>query len=211
MDSFFDTCVVINYGTFSKLVENILTKKCYLYIVNKKDKFLLGNYIEGEIKIRINKRRVIYQEVINKLIHSEYDFEKSPFFLDLNDKDKNQVRRLYQINEKRDSFEMKQIFAEDQAVFETKIERFLKFLVDERLIAIEEIKPTLMSIMRSEGFTNPDSKVITSALQAQQGRGIFFFVTADDHFSPNSYNFLKDDPKLSEYKFPILKNFLYEN
>ena len=83
MDSFFDTSAVIHYGSYSKLINITLTKRCYEYITNKNGKFLLGYYVEEEIKTRLKKRRIIFQEVLNKVINNSYEFEKSNFFLNL--------------------------------------------------------------------------------------------------------------------------------
>ena len=210
MDSFFDTSVVIHYGSFSKSVDNLLTKKCYDYVSNKSGKFLLGYYIEEEIKRRVKKRRVIFQEALNKIMDNAYQFDKSKFFNDLNEKDKISSKKLYEKYKNVDFTKVKNIFAEDQTIFEMKIDIFLKFLVDERIIKIEEIKKELLSIIKENGYSHADCLVLTSALQAQEGREIFKFVAADKHFDLNGYNFLKEDLKLKERVFPELKNFIFE-
>jgi len=202
MDSFFDTSVVIHYGSFSK--------KCYDYVSNKSGKFLLGYYIEEEIKRRVKKRRVIFQEALNKIMDNAYQFDKSKFFNDLNEKDKISSKKLYEKYKNVDFTKVKNIFAEDQTIFEMKIDIFLKFLVDERIIKIEEIKKELLSIIKENGYSHADCLVLTSALQAQEGREIFKFVAADKHFDLNGYNFLKEDLKLKERVFPELKNFIFE-
>ncbi len=211
MDSFFDTSVVIHYGSFSKLVDVSLIRKCYEYITNKNGKFLLGYYIEGEIKTRVKKRSIIFQEALNKIINNSYEFERSISFLDLNERDKGSIKKLYEKYKNSDPIKVKKIFAQDQVIFEMRIERFLKFFVDERVIKIDEIKKELLSIIKENGYSHADCLVLTSALQAQEGREVFYFVVADRHFDPNGYEFLKDEPRLKDYKFPKLKNFLYEN
>lgn len=211
MDSFFDTSTVIHFASFSKLVQEQLTKKCYEHIINKQGKFLLGYYIEEEIRNRIKKRRIIYQEVINKVINSNYDFGESFLFRDLNESDQKKTRQIYEFYKNSDPKQVKKDLSNDQIIFEMRIDRFLKFLIDERLIQIEEIKQELLSIVKENGYSHADCLVLTSALQAQEGRGIFYFVAADKHFDPNGYEFLKGDPRLEDAKFPILKNFVFED
>ena len=211
MDSFFDTCVIIHYGSFSKLVNNSLIRKCYEYISNKKGNFLLGYYIEEETKTRIKKRRVIFQEALNKVITSNYEFEKSISFIGLSERDKGSVKKLYEVYKNTEAVKVKRIFAEDQIIFEMRIERFLKFFVDERVIRIDEISKDLLSIIKDNRYTHADCLVLTSAIQAQEGRKVFQFVVADRHFDPNGYEFLKKDPRLKEKIFPELKNFIFES
>jgi len=211
MDSFFDTSVVIHYGTYSKLIKTDFIKKCYECISNKSGQFLLGYYIEEEIKRRVKKRRIIFQEALNKIIDRSYDFAGSKYFSDLSKRDQDMVKKLYELNKNQDSFKAKKIFSEDQDVFEMRINRFLKFFVDIRLVKIDEIKQELLSIVKENGYSHADCLVLTSALQAQEGREVFYFVAADQHFDPNGYEFLKGDSRLKEIKFPVLKNFLFEN
>ena len=211
MDSFFDTCVVIHYGSFSKLINTALIKKCYEYIINKKGEFLLGYYIEEEIKIRVKKRSIIFQEALNKIINSSYDFGNSKYFNDLNERDKISVKKLYEKYKNSDHSEVKKMFLEDQSLFEIRIDRFLKFLVNIRIIKMDEIRPDLVSIVKENRYSHADCLVLTSALQAQEKRDVFCFVVADRHFDPNGYEFLKGDPRLKDIKFPLLKNFFFEN
>jgi hypothetical protein len=211
MDSFFDTSVVIHYGTFSKTINLSLTKKCYEYINSKDGKFLLGYYIEEEIKSRVRKRSLIFQEALNKIGDNTYRFDESKSFAKLNERDQISSKKLYEKFKNINSIEAKKIFTQDQTSFEIRIDRFLKFLVDERVIKIGEIKPELLSIIKELGYSHADCLVLTSAIQAQEKRVIFNFVAADKHFDPNGYDFLKKDPRLAEIKFPELKNFLFEN
>ncbi|OGJ21260.1 hypothetical protein A3K73_05390 [Candidatus Pacearchaeota archaeon RBG_13_36_9] len=211
MDSFFDTSAVIHYGTYSKLINIEFIKKCYEHISNKSGKFLLGYYIEEEIKTRIKKRRIIYQEALNKIINPSYGLTNSKYFNDLSKRDQDTVKRLYEANKNKDSREIKKIFSEDQDVFEMRINRFFKFLVDIRLVRVEDIRQELLSIVKENGYSHADCLVLTSALQAQEGREIFCFAAADRHFDPNGYEFLKEDQRTKDIKFPVLKNFLFEN
>ncbi len=211
MDSFFDTSVVIHYGSFSKLINFTLIKKCYEHITNKNGRFLLGYYIEEEIKIRVKKRRIIFQEALNKIKDASYNFESSNDFDDLKERDKISIKKLYEKYKNNNPLKVKNIFAQDQAIFEMRIERFFKFFVDERVIKIDEIKQELLSIIKDNGYSHADSLVLVSALQAQEKKKIFYFVAADRHFDPNGYEFLKEDTKIKDIKFPLLKNFLFEN
>lgn len=210
-NSFFDTCVIINYASFNG--KRGITEKCYNYIKNKKANFILCEYVSEEIKRRIKKRKIIYREVLNKILNSDYDFEKSVYFKDLSERDKIYVKKLYEIYKKRtQSIEkLKKLFFNEQWKFEVRIDRFFKFRVDFILIPKDEIDKKLVSILYDFISEYADCRVLASALQVQQKRPVFFFVTTDrEHFDSNTYDFVKTDPRLEKYKFPILRNLIFE-
>jgi hypothetical protein len=215
MDSFFDTSVIIKYGGFDKNSNDKLSLKCFNYILSKKGKFLLAYYVEDEIKNRIKKRRIIFQEVLNKIKDSSYEIEKTKRYNELRASDKAYLKKLYEKLKEKDITDAKRILSEEQINFEIRIDQFLKVQVDERTINIDEIKLELVKVLNNFVDDYADCKVLASAIQAQEKRETFLFVSCDNHFSPNTYDFVKkqfeiDYPK-KNYKFPTLKNFLYEH
>ena len=209
MDSFFDSSVVIHYASFAKLIKKPLTKKCYDYVKNKKYDFILCHYVEGEIKRRVQKRRIMYREVLNKLVNPNHNFDKSSLFNSLSDRDKNFLKQIYEFFKNKDLDVAKKELSEDQLIFEMRIENFFKFLVDDILVEEGSIDKRILSIVKENGYSHADCLVSTSAVQAQQERDIFSFVAADKHFSPNGYEFLEKDPRLKSYKFPKLNNLYF--
>ncbi len=77
-------------------------------------------------------------------------------------------------------------------------------------LLLQNIDSNIVSILRNYIEKHSDCLVLASAVQEQRKKDAFFFVTSDDHFNPNNYEFLKEDVKLKDYKFPKLKNLLFE-
>ena len=88
-------------------------------------------------------------------------------------------------------------------LFQTKI-------VDEINLYENEINISLVKVINEFIKDYSDCLVLASAIQIQQEREQFLFVTGDKHFSEGSYDFIKEDPRTEKYKKPILKNLFYE-
>ncbi len=96
-------------------------------------------------------------------------------------------------------------------ILEIRIDQFLKFKVDEKVILIDEIRNDLVSILHDLVDNYSDCRILASAIQEQEKRAIFLFVTKDrEHFNPNAYDFIKEDPRFEKYKFPELKNLYFD-
>ena len=94
---------------------------------------------------------------------------------------------------------------------EIRIDQFLKFKVDEKVILISEINNSLISMLHDLIDNYSDCRIFASAIQEQEKRAIFLFVTKDrEHFNPNAYDFIKEDPRFEGYKFPELKNLYFD-
>ena len=215
MNSFFDTSVIIKYGSFDKNSKDEFSLKCFNYILSKEGKFLLAYYVEDEIKNRIKKRRIIFQEALNKIKNPSYEIEKTKNYNELRASDKAYLKKLYEKLKDKNIIDAKRNLSEEQINFEIRIDQFLKVLVDERIIKINEIKQELVKVLNNFVDDYADCKVLASAIQAQEKRDIFLFISCDDHFNPNTYKFVKDqfeiDYPKDNYKFPTLKNLLYED
>ena len=206
MDSFFDTCIIIRYASYSPIVKNPLNYKCFEYIKNKKGKNMLCYYVLDELKNNIRKRALIQNEVLKKLVKSNYFIND---FGILSKQDIAYANKLFESNKGKNPEKVSKIFFEERSNFQRKIDVFIKLLLDERVILINQIDPGIVSVLKSFIEKHSDCLVLASAIQEQQNRETFFFVTCDDHFSPNNYEFIKEDPKLEKCKFPELKNLLY--
>jgi len=207
MDSFFDTCVIIKYASYDGLAVNLLNEKCYKYITDKKEKFIICYYVLDELKNFVKKRFLIHKEVLKKIKDPSYNF--NDFGL-LSRYDLAYSSKLYESNKEKDPEKLSKIFFEERNNFQNKIDVFLKLILDEKVIPIENIDGNIVSILRNYIEKHSDCLVLASAVQEQQKKDTFFFVTSDDHFNPNNYEFIKEDIKLKDYKFPKLKNLLFE-
>ena len=148
--------------------------------------------------------------LILKIENPNYLFEESKF---LSKKEIPYAKKLYEVYKDKNLEEVEKIFSEERNEIEIKIEQFLKTKLDEIVIPLNEIDIQLIKIINNTISNHADCKVIASALQFKQERSEdFYLVTADaQDLSPNTYDFLKDDPKLKKYEFPTLKNLVFEN
>lgn len=206
-DSFFDTNVIIYYASYSKDSQNSLYQKSFSYINNKSGRFVVCGAVVKEIFSIMGKRALFHKEVLKKIENSSYSLDNSIF---LAKRDIPQARQLYEQYKEMDKEKIAQQFAEERKLLEIRIEQFLKKKVDEKVILIEQVNIELVNVLREVIENYADCQILASALQHQQYKEIFFFVTADKHFAPNSYDYLKDYKELSKYQFPELKNLLFE-
>jgi subtilase family serine protease len=211
-DSFFDTCVIIGYGLYTKRIMNIANEKCWDYINHKKGKFIVCYFVIKELSNFVKRRRIINLEVIQKKKDSNYVIGTSE--IAKKELNKNEVNKAKQIYEKLKNYGIEEVSKSltlEQTSFEIRIEQFLKFKVDDKVVLIESINQDMFSIIFELIDNYNDAKVLTSSLQEQQKRDLFLFVTIDrEHFDPNSYNFIRTDPRLECYNFPKLMNLLFD-
>jgi hypothetical protein len=207
MDSFFDTCIIIRYASYNELVEAPLNLKCNNYITNKKGRYMLCYYVLDELKNFIKKRALIHKEVLKKLLNFNYSIND---FRILSKQDIAYANKLFESNKGKNPEKASKIFFEERNNFQRKIDIFIKLLLDERVIPVDAIDSGIVSILKNFIEKHSDCLVLASAIQKQQNKEAFLFVTCDAHFNPNNYNFIKEDEKLKEYKFPELKNLLFE-
>lgn len=207
MDSFFDTCVIIKYASYDPLVENSLNMKCYSYIKHKKGNFILCYYVLDELNSFIKKRAVIHKEVLKKIENPEYNIVD---FGILSKIDLAYANKLYESNKEKNVETLSKIFLEERNNFQRKIDVFIKIILNEKVIPVDSIDKEIVSVLKNFIDKHSDCLVLASAMQEQQNRETFFFVTSDDHFYPNNYDFIRDDIKLKKYKFPELKNLLFD-
>lgn len=208
MDFFFDTCVIIKYASYDPNAQNLLNSKCFEYIRNKKGKYILCYYVLDELRNNIKKRALIYRVALKKIFNPNYlmgDFGV------LSRQDVAFANKLFESYKSKDIEKVSEIFFEEKNNFQRKIDNFIKILSNEKVIPIEMIDKEIVSVLKSFIEKHSDCLVLASAIQEQQKRETFSFVTCDDHFNPNNYEFINEDPKLGKCKFPELKNLLYED
>jgi predicted nucleic acid-binding protein len=205
-DSFFDTNVIINYASYSETTQKIEYKKCFQYIETSKGKFIICYFVRKEIFNFLTKRAILHKEVLKKIKDRDYEFETSKF---LSKRDIPYAKKLYENHKNLPINEVSLIFLEERKGIGIMIDRFLKTKVDELVIPEEEINLELVKIINDSILNYADCKIIASALQHRKKRDDFLLVTFDSRdLDPNGYEYLKDEPKLREYKFPKLVNLM---
>lgn len=208
MDSFFDSSVVINYLEFF-LYKTELRKRCRDYIDSNKE-FLLCAYALKEIQGFINKRDVQFNEVLKKIKDNSYKIGVDNETRILNKEDIIYTEELFENLKMLDVDLLSKRFENEISVMHLNLRVFLKNRIKEFVIMENEIDQALVNLLHEFLKKYADCKILASALQSQQDRDIFLFVTSDKHFNENEYAFIEEEPRLKEYKFPKLKNLLYE-
>jgi len=207
MDSFFDSCVIINYLEFF-LYKTELRKRCGDYINSNKD-FLLCAYALKEIQGFINKRDAQFNEVLKKIKSGSYQIGSDKEARILNREDIVYTEELFEEIKMLDAEVLSKRFENEISVMHLNLRIFLKNRIKHFVVKEEEINQTLINILHEFLTKYADCRILASALQAQQNRDFFLFVTSDKHFNENEYAFIESEPRLRDYKFPKLKNLLY--
>lgn len=210
MENFIDSCVVIHYANYTGEKSKELLKKCFKFIQKKEGKFIICYASLRELRNYKTKIRKIHRAVINKLRNKEYKFSN-----DLDFRSVSKAKQLYVLLRNRNPFEATSHLNEQRINSMIKIDRFLEIILDEKVIPIEKINDELVNKIHDYIDKNhADCKILASALQLQKERSLLLFVTADKDFFPNEYDFLKGQFEINyskeDWKFPKLKNFLFE-
>ena len=208
MDSFLDLTVILNYFEYNYFKEP-LKKKCFEYVKENEAKILISFFVQEGLKRVILKRKEMYNLVLKKIKDPTYEiiFEKAVL---LNKKDILFANSLYLNLKKEEFFGLKSKFDNEINFLNFSVSYLLEKLNNKFLIKEENLDNSLISLIRNFIEDYEDCQVLASAIQMQQDREQFLFVTADQHFIPGSYDALKEDIRLKEYEKPILKNLLYE-
>ncbi|HLD10664.1 MAG TPA: hypothetical protein VJB89_01160 [Candidatus Nanoarchaeia archaeon] len=212
-DSFLDTNVIINYSRYVKEGSSYIEEKCFLFISNKKGRFILCGAVLEELSKFSKKKAFIHKIVIDKIKNESINFENI-----LSKKEIPFAKKLYEIFKDKDIKEVAEKLSFERDILQISIDKFLNSKVDETVINIEEIDNELVNKIHDFIDNHADCKILASALQfqSQTNREIFLFVTADEKdFSPNGYKFLIDQFVIiglnKKYKFPELYNLRFTN
>ena len=211
-DSFFDACVILGFGLYTEKINNLINKKCYQFVMTKNSKYLICHAVIRELNNFIEARKIIIYEVIKKI--KDFDYEIGTSETSIKNLSKNEINKAKQLYEKLKDRKVEQVsemLISELTTLEIRIDQFLKFKVDEKVILIEDIRGDLVCMLHDLVDNYSDCRILASAIQEQEGRGIFLFVTKDkEHFNPNAYEFVKEDPRFEGYKFPELKNLYFD-
>jgi len=207
MESFLDINVILS-SIESNYIQDTLKKKCAEYVKANEEKILISFFVQEGMKRVILKRKEMYNLILNKIKDPSYEivFEKAVL---LNKKDIIFANNLY-LNLKKEEFsDLKQKLDNEINFLNFSVSYFLEKLTNKFLIKEEKLDSSLISLIYDFIIDYEDCKVLASAINLQKEREIFLFVTIDKHFIPGSYDALKEDIRLKEYKIPGLLNLLY--
>jgi len=206
MDYFADSCIVINFLEFKNSDEEI-KKRCYNYINAHKSDIFICTYVSEEIKNYLRKKEIMQNEVIQKKKNHEYIMGTNREAEILNKKEIFFVEDLYKEMENVPVLDCEKEFEEEIRILRLNFGIFLKKIKE---LISQQFDTNLANLLRETIEDYADCKVLSIALQIQQNKEIFTFVTADRHFLPNAFDYLTKEPRLASYKFPKFKNLLFE-
>ncbi|MCD4666759.1 hypothetical protein K8R47_03040 [archaeon] len=208
-DSFLDTNVIFHYSNYIEKVSKNILKRCYLFIQNKKGEFILCGAVLSELSRIIKKRVNIHKAVIGKIKDSNSLLEEF-----LSPRDVPYAKQLYEQFKNEDVKKVSLYFADQRHLSEIKIDKFLKTKVDEKVIPLGQIDNSLVNKINEIISNHADCKILASAIQFQNTRAIFLFVTADGKdLDPNDYKYLQEHFEINysneKCKFPELLNLMF--
>lgn len=206
-DNFLDTNIIFNYSNYIQNVSKDIIKKCYLFIKNKEGKFILCGAVLEELSSIIVKRAKIHKAVIKKIENEKFSFNSL-----VSDRDIPFAKKLYEKLKNQEIKKTSNELAMERDLSEITIQKFLKTQIDESVISIEQIDNDIVNKIHEIILNHADCKILASALQFQEKKDIFLFVTVDGQdFNPNVYEYLKEHFGLNgpKVKFPELLNLLF--
>jgi len=211
-DSFLDTNVIVYYINYQQESSTEPIYRSYIYIANKKGKFIICHAVIRELYNVMSKFATLHKEVLKKVEDSSYNFEENK---NISKRDLPFAQKIYFSYKDYNTKDLKEIFASQRDIFEIGTEQFLKNKVDSQVMPMEQINLELVNKIRDIIPNYADCQILASALQYQKDKGIFLFVTADgEHLDPNGYDFLKEHFEINypkeKYQFPELKNLYFE-
>jgi hypothetical protein len=155
---------------------------------------------------------MIHKAVVEKIKNEKYDLSKNLDF-----RSAAKAKQLYTLFKDKNPGEVATYFQEQRENSNFKIDQFIEITLNEKVIPLEKINKELVNKLHDYIENHSDCKILASALQLQaiEDRPSFLFVTADNHFSPNEYDFLKEQFEINypeeNWKFPELLNLLFNN
>lgn len=205
--SFLDSTIILNYANFENEDSSWLSKKCFVF-VNKNKNFISSTRVKKEIEGAISIKEKIYREALFKLKNPSYNLGAGRIEKGLREDEIAYANKIYE-KLKTYSPEMASvILQEDLSNLSLKVNLFLKSKII--LISVDS-DVSLVNILHEFIADYADCIILENAIQIQQSREQFLFVTADKHFDLGGYDLIEGDIRLEKYKKPILKNLLFEN
>jgi len=201
--------IIVKYIEYN-YIEEQLRKKCFEYIKSSNTKILISFIVKEELRRVILQRKKMYECVLRKIKNPTYeiDYTKTNF---LNKGDAIFAQNIYSKLKEKNIIKLKKEFDSEIDFLNVSVALFLKNKVNEISIKKSDLDHFILSIVHEFIVDFADCRVLTSAMQMQQNRDIFFFVTADKHIDSGSYDFVENDLRLKNHKKPKLKNLLFEN
>jgi hypothetical protein len=209
MNSFLDANVIIKKIEYDYLKED-LRKKCFEHIQSSKGKIFISFVVKEELNRIILKRKEIYNFILEKVKNSEFEIDYNKISY-LTKQDGVFAKDLYLKLQGISADKLKKDFDEELNFLKISLDSFLKTKINEIAIKKEELDKSIINILYEVIQDFADCRVLTSAIQMQQKKIQFSFITCDKHFHPAGYRIIEGDSRLKEYTKPKLKNFLFDN
>jgi len=207
MENFLDSCVVIHYSNYLGETSKEILKKCFDFIQKKEGKFILCYASLEEISWFRTNIKNIHKAVVAKIKDPEYNISENLDFRSV-----SKAKQLYAFFKNQNLIKVSSYLQEQRENSNFKIDHFIEVILDEKVIALDDIDNSLISKIHDIISNHADCKILASALQLQKQRKLFLFVTADNDFNENGYSYLKEHFSINyskeDWQFPKLKNLI---
>lgn len=196
---------------FCMQIGNPLEKKAKSFVENKKDVFLLCDFIVSNNLPRwLKRQKVILFEFNQKMQNSNYALFSSQQSTILFPQDKVSTNKLLLNYEK--ALDKPKFIEETNQIFNllhARISYFIKKYIDEIVIPESEIDFDLKSCLFTWLTPNDsDAKTIASAVQEHKNKPLIIITSDKEHWTEGLLEEVHNNPSLSK-KYPLLPKIEY--
>lgn len=189
------------------------TEKRVIRFIDSKGKnlFIVCHYILDEnLPKWVKRMKIMFKELKRKINAPEYELWSSQESELLFNKDRingEKILRKYELsNNKKDFLE---IMEKGWIYTETMIKRFLKDLIDEKVIPISDIDSELKSALFTFLDNISDAKTLASGIQEHNKKELIFITTDKEHWTKNNLEWAIPEHSTLKKKYPKIPEIKY--
>jgi hypothetical protein len=209
MRYFLDMSLIIYYCYRTGLD---IEKKVIKFIDEKgKNLFLVCYYILDEnLPKWIKRMRIIFKEIKRKINNPEYELWSSPESKLLFKKDKingEKILKKYELTKNKKEF--LEIIEKGWIYAETRIKIFLRDLIDEKVIPINEIDFELKSVLFTFLNNISDAMTLASGIQEHNRKELILITTDKEHWTKDNLEWALPEHSTIRRKYPKIPEIKY--
>jgi hypothetical protein len=173
--------------------------------------FLVCYYIVDENLPRwIRRMRIIFKEIKKKINNPEYELWSSQESKLLFKKDKiNGEKILKRCELTKNKKEFLEIMERGWIYAETRVRIFLRDLIDEKVISINEIDPELKSALFTFLNNMSDAMTLASGIQEHNRKELILITTDKEHWTKDNLEWALPEHSAIRRKYPKIPEIKY--
>ena len=209
MRYFLDMSLIIYYCYRTGLD---IEKKVIKFIDEKgKNLFLVCYYILNEnLPKWIKRMRIIFKEIKRKINNPEYELWSSPESKILFKKDKingEKILKKYELTKNKKEF--LEMIEEGWIYTEARIKIFLRDLIDEKVIPVNEIDFELKSVLFTFLNNISDAMTLASGIQEHNKKELILITTDKEHWTKDNLEWALPEHSAVKRKYPKIPEIKY--